>query len=203
MQCNSHAAQAIVLLFAALFSSYAVSQRLDNGKPPAGPSPLAFTNAPAGVGPQAIRGTACAGGEIYDDGSAENGYSGNPATISSFEGVQRFTPASYPNSYQTVCIGLVATGGTTLDLEIEVRDDDGPGGVPGTLLGTIPFQATGIPGGLPCAFYEVDISSLALNITSGSVFIGARWNPMLFPSRFLCADESPATPLAPGFSEFQ
>lgn len=202
MQGNLNAWQPIAVLLAAILSGAAGAQQLDNGKPPVAPAGLALTATPVAMGPQAIRGGACAGGEIYDDGSAENGYSGDPATISSFEGVQRFTPASYPNGYQTVCIGLVSLGGANLDLEIEVRDDDGPGGAPGTLLGTVPFQAAGIPGGLPCAFYDVDISSLALNITDGSVFIGARWNPMLFPSRFVCSDETPATPLHPGFVNF-
>ncbi|HSJ84597.1 MAG TPA: hypothetical protein VLA91_12345, partial [Acidimicrobiia bacterium] len=34
----------------------------------------------------------CAGGEIYDDGVAENAYSGNPATVDTFDGVMLFTP---------------------------------------------------------------------------------------------------------------
>src|SRR5690606_19831529 len=80
-------------------------------------------------------GAACLGGETYDDGSAENGYSGNPALISSFEAVQQFTPAAYPSTYDTACIALVGLGGPTLDFEIEVRDDDGTAGAPGTLLG--------------------------------------------------------------------
>lgn len=191
----------IALMLAVAFSPVALAQNTA-GKPAPPPAAVALTQTPPAVGLPAERGNACAGGEIYDDGGAENGYSGNPATVSSFEGVQRFTPASYPNGYQTVCIGLVQLGGATLDLEIEVRDDDGAGGTPGTLLGTVPFQATGIPGGLPCTFYSVDISSLGLNITSGSVFIGARWNPMNFPSRFVCGDQSATTPLHPGFVNF-
>lgn len=154
------------------------------------------------VGPVVLGGGNCAGGEIYDDGTAENGYSGSPATISSFEGVQRFTPTSYPATYDTACVGLVSLAGPDLDFEIEVRADDGPGGEPGTLLGTVPVSAAGIPGGLPCTFYSYDISSLGLNIASGSVYIGVRWNPMTFPSRFVCADETPATPLHPGFINF-
>ncbi|MGH9382479.1 MAG: hypothetical protein ACRD2Z_18020 [Thermoanaerobaculia bacterium] len=156
------------------------------------------------VGPVAPRavGADCAGGEIYDDGAAENGYSGNPAIVSTFEGVQQFTPAAYPGTYDTVCVGLVSLGGPNLDFEIEVRDDDGVDGGPGTLLGAVPVSAAGIPGGLPCAFFEYDITSLGLNIPDGNVWIGVRWNPMTFPSRFICADESPATLLHPGFVNF-
>ena len=40
------------------------------------------------VGVPALGGNDCAGGEIYDDGGAENGYGGNPATVSSFQGTQ-------------------------------------------------------------------------------------------------------------------
>ena len=168
----------------------------------AGAQELSLNPAVGPIGPPTIGGNDCAGGEIYDDGTAENGYSGNPAIISSFEGVMQFTPLAYPGTYDTVCVGLVSLGGPNLDFEIEVRDDDGAGGIPGTLLGALPVSAAGIPGGLPCAFFEYDITSLALNIPSGNVWIGVRWNPMLFPSRFICADESPATPLHPGFVNF-
>jgi hypothetical protein len=34
------------------------------------------------------------------------------------------------------------------------------------------------------------------------VYIGVRWNPMLFPSRFICSDETVATPLHLGFVNF-
>ncbi len=156
-----------------------------------------------GFGPPAIRGgEACAGGEIYDDGSAENGYSGDPAFIDSFHATQLFTPSSFPAGYDTVCVALISLGGDDLDFEIEVHDSDGPGGSPGTLLGSMPFSVDGIPGGLPCAFYELDISGMNLNIAGGSVYIGVRYNPMEFPSRFVCSDESPATPLHPGFVKF-
>jgi uncharacterized repeat protein (TIGR01451 family) len=169
---------------------------------PAAAQELALNPGLVGDGPLAVGGSDCAGGEIYDDGGAENGYSGNAALISSFEGVMQFTPAAYPGTYDTVCVGLVSLMGPTLDFEIEVRDDDGAGGTPGTLLGAVPVSLATLPGGLPCAFFEVDITSMGLNIASGNVFIGVRWNPMLFPSRFICADESVATPLHPGFVNF-
>jgi uncharacterized repeat protein (TIGR01451 family) len=160
-----------------------------------------FTNVPI-VGVPSLGGNDCPGGEIYDDGGAENGYSGNPGLVSNYQATQQFTPASYPFAYNTVCVGLVSLGGPNLDFNIQVLDDDGPAGGPGTPLGSVPVSAAGIPGGLPCAFYAFDISSMGLNIPSGNVWIGVNWNPMTFPSRFLCADESPATPLHPGFVNF-
>jgi len=32
--------------------------------------------------------------------------------------------------------------------------------------------------------------------------MGVQWNPMSFPSRFLCSDESGGTPLHPGYVNF-
>jgi uncharacterized repeat protein (TIGR01451 family) len=167
-----------------------------------GAQPLALNPEVGAVGP-IVRGAAdCAGGEIYDDGTAENGYSGNPAVVSNFQGAMQFTPAAYPGTYDTVCLGLVSLGGPNLTFNIEVHDDDGAGGTPGTLLGTVAASAAGIPGGLPCAFYSFDVTSMGLNIPSGSVFIGVQWNPQTFPSRFICADESGTTPLRAGFANF-
>jgi uncharacterized repeat protein (TIGR01451 family) len=167
-----------------------------------GAQPLALNPEVGAVGP-IVRGAAnCAGGEIYDDGTAENGYSGNPAVVSNFQGAMQFTPAAYPGTYDTVCLGLVSLGGPNLTFNIEVHDDDGAGGTPGTLLGTVAASAAGIPGGLPCAFYSFDVTSMGLNIPSGSVFIGVQWNPQTFPSRFICSDESGTTPLRPGFANF-
>jgi len=170
----------------------------------AGAQELALDPGVGAVGPAVQGGMDCAGGEIYDDGTTENGYSGNPALISLFEAVMQFTPASNPGTYDTVCVCLttIAAGGPTLDFEIEVRDDDGAGGSPGTLLGAVPVSVNTIPTFPGTAFFEVDITSLMLNIPSGNVWMGPRWNPMLFPSRFVCADETLATPLHPGFVNF-
>lgn len=153
------------------------------------------------VGPRVFGGD-CAGGEIYDDGTAENGYSGNPALVSNFEAVMQFTPVNNPGTYDTVCVALttIAAGGPNLDFSIEVRQD--MAGTPGAIIGTVPVSVNTIPLFPACAFFEVDISSLMLNIPGGNVFIGVTWNPMTFPSRFVCADESPATPLHPGFVNF-
>jgi len=110
------------------------------------PSPI------EGVGPFAIGGTGDrAGGELYDVGSAENGYSGNPAVVSSFQRVQQFAPGSYPFDYINVCIALATLSGNNLAFNVQVWDDDGTGGGPGTMLGSFPASVTGIPGGLPCA----------------------------------------------------
>lgn len=145
----------------------------------------------------------CPAGEIYDDGTAENGYSGNPASIDTFEGVQQFTPSVYPTRYKRVCLALTKIGmSTDLEFEIVMYDDDGGGGTPGTELGAVPVSATDLPESLPCTWYAFDISSLAQTVRSGSVFIGVRWNVDTYPSRFICSDESGTTTLHLGFVNF-
>jgi len=173
------------------------------GAPAPAQNAVSLHPSPAPQGPQSpLAPGDCALGQIYDDGAAENGYSGNPALITDFQGVMLFTPPSYPYSYSNVCVGLVSLAGANLDFEIQVHDDDGPGGEPGTLLGTVAASETTLPAGLPCTFFSVDISSMNLSIASGDVWIGVRWNPTAFPSRFICSDESGATALRPGRVNF-
>ncbi len=170
----------------------------------AGARQLALDPGPGPVGPVVEGGNDCAGGEIYDDGTAENGYTGDPAFVDSFEAVQLFVPAGYPATYDTACVCLttIPAGGPTLDLDLEVRADDGAGGSPGTLLGALPVTAAGIPNFPANAFFAFDVTGLTPTIPSGQVWIGVRWNPMAFPNRFLCADETATTPLRPGYLNF-
>jgi hypothetical protein len=141
----------------------------------------------------------CPGGEIYDDGVAENGYSGNPGTVSSFEAVQLFNPGGGQKIYLGACFGLVSLGGPDLDFEIIAYSD--AGGTPGVQVGALAVSVTDIPGALPGAWYVFDVTPMGLNPTT-PVFVGVRWNPMTFPSRFIMSDESVATPLHLGFVNF-
>ena len=143
---------------------------------------------------------------IHDDGTAENGYSANPATISRFHAVDKFTPASYPSTFTGVCVAFITIAGTptTLNYDVVVYDDDGPGGAPGTLLGTVADVATGIPGGVSTlVFQTTDISSLGLNVTSGSVYIGVSYVPTTV-NVFVASDESTTRPVgfAGGYLRF-
>ncbi|MCL4869011.1 MAG: hypothetical protein KJ063_08590 [Anaerolineae bacterium] len=154
-------------------------------------------------------GTLCTGsggsvGIIHDDGTFENGYSGNPSTISTFEVLNLFNPVDPSYAYTRFCVALVSLGGPNLDFEIIFYDNDGPSNTPGTQLAAVPVSAVGIPGGLPCGWYEYDLTAVAGLPTgaNGDIFIGVRYNPMTFPSRFTCADQSATTPLWPGYLQF-
>ncbi len=155
---------------------------------------------PEGRGPV---GVTCATGEIHDDGVADDGYGWNPDLVQLGSYVERFTPLSYPFTYTQACLcWLRNRPGTTLDYTLEAWDDDGPDGTPGTLLGSLPATAADIPDALPGAFYSVDLTPLGLTIASGSIYLGARWNPTQDPGFFLCADETLLTPRHLGWARY-
>ncbi|HYU30815.1 MAG TPA: hypothetical protein VEW48_01510 [Thermoanaerobaculia bacterium] len=139
-------------------------------------------------------GAACTGGVQVDDGTFESGYyvSGSSSQI-----VQRLTPQELPALLTRACICWIAgdASATSLSYNLVVYDDNGPGGQPGTLLGSRAVSATGISSTAP-TFFGYDCSVLDVGVTSGSIYVGASWNQIANPSMFLCADESTTTPAA-------
>ncbi|MHC4354648.1 MAG: right-handed parallel beta-helix repeat-containing protein, partial [Planctomycetota bacterium] len=77
----------------------------------------------------------------------------------------RVTPASYP-CYPTR-LRLLPYAGKDYSTEVTLWDDDGPGGLPGTILGSVQVEIRGDGDWL-----DVDISSLGLCIESGSFYAG-------------------------------
>lgn len=133
---------------------------------------------------------------IHDDGTVENGYSGGPGIMSIW--ADKFTPATYPATYTSVCLSFnrLCVGPTSQQIEIVVFDDDGPRGSPGTELGAMPVTITNIPifpDPTP-AWNSFDISSLNILVNDGSVYIGARWTTPGLAQAYLSSDEN-----GPGF----
>jgi hypothetical protein len=133
---------------------------------------------------------------IHDDGTIENGYSGGPGIMSIW--ADKFTPATYPATYTSVCLSFnkLCGGPTSQPIEIVVFDDDGPGGSPGTELGAALVTITNIPifpDPTP-AWNSFDISSLNILVNEGSVYIGARWTTPTLLQAYLSSDEN-----GPGF----
>ncbi|MEO5721044.1 MAG: hypothetical protein ABIR71_06200, partial [Chthoniobacterales bacterium] len=134
---------------------------------------------------------------IHDDGTIENGYSGNPAAgISQVRFVDKFTPMAYPASFSSVCVAMSTQSGgpPSWPVNVVVYDDHGPGGSPGTELGTmaVTAQNTFFPNPTPM-WNSYDISSMNLAINSGSVYIGTRFMTTS-PNVFAAADESTDRP---------
>lgn len=137
-------------------------------------------------------GPSCAGGEIHDDGVPETSF-GWISEVTDGMFADPFSPDS-GFTYTEACVCLHGGDGT-LNYEIEVWDDSGPGGGPGVSLGSVPAQATGVPAGLPGAWYSTDISSLGLEVGGGdTVYIGIRWDPSVEVGFFVCVDDSAGTP---------
>src|SRR5439155_17119812 len=146
--------------------------------------------------PNGIDCDAAPGIVIHDDGTVENGYGSAPGLIIAW--ADKFTPASYPATYTSVCLAFnrLCLGPTSYPVEIVVFDDNGPGGSPGTELGSMPVTITNIPifpNPTP-EWNSFDISSLNIQVADGSVYIGARWTPDNQYQFYLDADEN-----GPGF----
>jgi hypothetical protein len=130
---------------------------------------------------------------IHDDGTVETGYQSGPGILGIF--ADKFTPASYPSTYTSVCLAFnrLCGGPTSERVEVVVFDDDGPGESPGTELGAMQVTVDNIPifpDSTP-VWNSFDISSLNIVVNDGSVYIGARWTPPSFFDRvFLSSDEN-------------
>ena len=140
---------------------------------------------------------------VHDDGSGENGYGWN-AVANVGRIADKFTPATYPATISTVCAAFITNAGvTSFNFNIVVYAADGTGGAPGTQLGS--KALVGHPasiGGLPFTptFETFDISDLALNITSGDVYISIEWDAAVEPAGvYFGVDESTGTALNGGY----
>lgn len=134
-----------------------------------------------------------------DDGTAENGYSGNPATVTEVRLVDQFDVADFPaGTIDTICIGWISlAGGATQNFDIVIYDDDGAAGAPGTELASIASTASGIPAGLPGQMYSYDVSGAGITLPAAdSFYIGARWMPD--GDIFVASDETGATSAGAG-----
>ena len=142
----------------------------------------------------AASGPTCIGGVEVDDGTFETGYfvAGSATQI-----VQRLTPPVHPALLTRACLCWISNNASasTLSYQLVVYDDNGPGGGPGTHLGTRAVIANGVSSTAP-TFFGYDCSLLDVGVTSGSIYVGAAWNQTANPNFFLCADESTSTPPA-------
>ena len=132
-----------------------------------------LVQAPPSSEPASPQGTFSAGYDLlyYDDGTAEEGHTFSPFSTGSRWAV-RFTPLSYPARLETAWVHLwdrsVFPDGDHEQFEIEVWDDDGGSGAPGTLLGTTTTTATN------WGWWSVDISGMDITIPSGDFYIAYR-----------------------------
>lgn len=136
---------------------------------------------------------------VHDDGMPDDGYRDGSGLFSINAYVDRFTPSAYPATLTTACVSFLTLGPTTQDFELIIYDDTGFDGGPGNLIVSVPATATGIPDTAMAAFVKVDLSGLGISIPSGSVYIGAQWNPLDPGNVFIASDVNGDTNAGHGY----
>jgi hypothetical protein len=133
----------------------------------------------------------CSEGVRYDDGTFDVGYKFNSLTtaIGSYAMAFDVPPGSPAVKSVCICWFKDAFGTETANLHgIKVWAADGPGGSPGTILGSA--AAAALPLTTGPVFYRTELS---IPISSGRVWIGPEWLPGEVPYTYLCADQHSAT----------
>ncbi len=166
---------------------------------------LLFTGWLAGSEPAPGQINECAGGIVHDDGTFENGYGSGSFLFAHY--VMRIDPPFSPAELESVCICWTRTSpDASISFDLVVWDSDGPGGAPGTLLGTLEtVTATSVPRTIdppPIAsrFYRYDLSSLGIS-SSRPIYVGPAWDSGDEVDFFLCADENGST-TQPAYEDF-
>ncbi len=104
---------------------------------------------------------------IYDDGTNENALALNAAN----NGLAvRFTPLGYPFTIDTGKWFIDDYSSPTTPLTVRIYDDDGPGGVGGTMLA----EATGVAASGGMVWVEHDFAT-PVTITEGDFYIACMW----------------------------
>lgn len=139
----------------------------------------------------------CEGGVVYDDGTLNSIYELGSASGAAM----RFELPAGTASLDQLCVCLVRSAGapSTMNFEMVVQDDNGPGGGPGSLLISQPLSVPGIsttPG-----FFNFNLTGLTTPLPPDlSVFVGIRWPANYGPEKiYLCGDTSSALPQRTNF----
>ncbi|HLE83957.1 MAG TPA: hypothetical protein VJG13_06435 [Thermoanaerobaculia bacterium] len=133
----------------------------------------------------------------YDDGEADTAYAAG-STVETFELAMLFEGIGGTD----VTLGGVDAcmqrfgADPMIRYQVVLWAPDGPGGTPGTELATFAAVATGVT-----ATPVFDGTSLGYPLTTPDVFIGVRYNPVVDPDYFFCADQDGAE-VHPGFFRF-
>jgi len=155
--------------------------------------------AQVGPGPGQRGSGVCGPGAIsYDDGTYETGYGWNNFIT---DGVitQRYVPPSSPIQINQVCASLTQLGSDpSWSGNIQVYADSGAG--PGALLASVPFTAVGVATYPSFSDHTFDLSASNL-VVSGNFYLGLQWDATVEEDFFIGADESPSTPLNPGYAK--
>jgi Fibronectin type III domain len=135
-------------------------------------------------------GNDCQGGQGYGDGSYESGYKFNSFAVSTGSYVMAFDLPANTSAVTAVCVcwlrqASVLDPTTSIAFAVNVWDDNGPAGAPGTLLGQGVGNAQAVsfaPG-----FFRTEMN---VPVSGGRVWIGPQWSPGSAGLFYLCSDEN-------------
>jgi hypothetical protein len=109
----------------------------------------------------------------YDGGTAHTGFAWNGDN--SGYGV-RFVPPVYPTKINTARFNVNSLGTAVPTVTVQILDDDGPGGTPGTVL----YETTQLVSLAP-AWYDINTAGQNIEINDGAFFIGCITNTASSP----------------------
>jgi len=106
-----------------------------------------------------------------DGGTAHTGFAWNG--VNSGYGM-RFVPPVYPTKINTARFNVNSVTGTPI-VTVQILDDDGPGGIPGTILYQMPQSVS------TATWYDIDVSGQNIEILDGAFYIGCITNTASAP----------------------
>jgi len=143
-------------------------------------------------------GDLCPGGVAVDDGTFEDGY--KVALTTNARMVQLLQPPAAGALLTKACVCWKSLELPTLNYNLVVYNNDGPDGLPGTLLASKPVTVTDVTvgAGQGGTFGGHDCADLGVLADADGLYVGAHWNPS-GNDFFLCSDETPGTPMATSY----
>ncbi len=154
---------------------------------------------PTDDGPPAAGGDACTDGVVLDDGTLETGYGWVPSVVDG-RYVQRFEVADFVSRrIEAVCICWTRTqSDQDIGFEVQLYRDIGgrPAAFPEAVVAAV---ATAVPAFPDGAFTTVDVSQVDMRAITDAFYLGVKWNPSVDRFFFVCADQSPETPVVDGW----
>ena len=135
----------------------------------------------------------CSGGLVYDDGGYETVYSlgpGNAGTVMRFD-----LPAGTTGLDQVcTCFSRDVGAPSSMSFQVVVYDNNGTGGGPGTLLGTVNATASSIPVFPAAQYYNVNLAASGITLPDQNVFAGVIWPGGSPDTIYICGDRTASTP---------
>jgi hypothetical protein len=143
----------------------------------------------------------CTGGIIYDDGSFEDA---TAVPVAAGIQVMSFDLPANAAGVQQVCVALTRMANTAsqdLSFNVVFYAADGPSGLPGTMLASVPATATAVPvtntSTVNTQFYAVSIGSALTLPAARTIYAGLEFDGT--SGFFVGIDASATTPVRPAY----